>query len=151
MAFPMERLIEGVEATKEDKAELLHLLLESGLEEAIDAAFVSDKMARAILGGSYPRLSPLLSVATRSARPMVDGWALLGFGGGGGGTEAGKNTIISTPNTEPGPPPGRVPHVSDVGGPSGAPEETRRSNPGVVRSSRLLRSFRSFNSTHVHP
>ena len=137
----MEKLVDALEAPEDEKVELLHLLLQGGLEDAIDAAFISAPMARAILGGSYPRLSPLLEAATRTARPMVNGWARLGFGGGGGETEAGKNQSMKTPNTEPGLPPGRVPHVSDVGDPSGAPEGTRRSNPGVVRSARLLRSF----------
>ena len=126
MAFPMEKLVEALEATEEERP---------------SSAFISAPMARAILGGSYPRLSPLLSSATRCARPMVDGWARLGVGGGGGGTRAGNNIIESTPMPKPGPPPGRVPHVADVRGPSGAPEVTRRTIPSVDRSSRLLRSF----------
>ena len=141
MAFPMKDLIAKLDGADEEKAELLQLLLQEGLDEAVDTAFVDEDMARAILGGSYPRLSPLLSSATRCARPMVDGWARLGVGGGGGGTRAGNNIIESTPMSKPGPPPGRVPHVADVRGPSGAPEVTRRTIPSVDRSSRLLRSF----------
>ena len=141
MAYPVERLIANLDGAAEEKAELLLLLKQEGLDDAIDMAFVDEKMAREILGGSYPRLSPMLSSATRIARPMMDGWAVLGVGGGGGGTRAGNEKDENIPKNEPGPPPGRVPHVIDVGGPSGAPEETRRTIPGVDRSSRLLRSF----------
>ena len=92
MAFHMKDLIAKLDGADEDKAELLQPLLQEGLDEAVDTAFVNEDMARAILGGSYPRLSPLLSSATRCARPMVDGWARLGVGGGGGGTGRGTTT-----------------------------------------------------------
>ena len=92
MAFPMKDLIAKLDGADEEKAELLQCLMQEGLDDAIDAAFVDEKMARAILGGSYPRLSPLLSSATRCARPMVDGWARLGVGGAAGGPGRGTTT-----------------------------------------------------------
>ena len=141
MAYPIERLIGTLKATEAERADLLQLLLNEGIDEAIDAAFINEKMAKAILGDEYPRLSPVLKAATDSARPMMDAWALIGSGGGGGGTVAEEKSDQKSPSTEPGPPPGRVPHVTDVGDPSGAPEGTRGTNAAVVRSPRLLRSF----------
>ena len=90
MAYPVERLIANLDGAAEEKAELLLLLKQEGLDDAIDMTFVDEKMAREILGGSYPRLSPMLSSATRIARPMMDGWAVLGVGGGRRGDQGGK-------------------------------------------------------------
>jgi len=73
MAYPIERLIGTLKATEAERADLLQLLLNEGIDEAIDAAFINEKMAKAIIGDEYPRLSPVLKAATDSARPIVDG------------------------------------------------------------------------------
>ena len=90
MAYPIQKLLEGMGLDVQDVEALKGLCEEAGLVEAIDPAFLKEAEAVEVTRGDS-RLAGLLMGAGAKARPMVERGPKSGYGRVGA---AGKALLV---------------------------------------------------------